>query len=336
MCNFRQLKIICLRFFSFLIVGIGISVGVICYFIYHGPARKVEKSYQVSLNETRSINYSSVWCSHVSVESKPYVDTTLYLLKEPPEVTDHDFLKISQFKPFYNRVQYFAFHLYPGSYFHMDVCFVSPASMGLTLLFVMEDTNFIKWQHSDYTDSSCINSSFPIENCDTSPHHFFSKVDKEETYYIVFLNKTGSLDVMVNLSIQLYRSKLAITSSNTLDHCKTARDYETCYLDTVYRQEYPLALAVSPPKSANNDGGEVWLKIYTVTLQCRDRYVFYIVMGVGFALVSVLIAAVAGVGCRASLCARCFNKRGDLELNTQAPLLSSYGTLSNNIEPSKS
>ena len=185
----------------------------------------------------------------MSVESKPYVDTTLYLLKEPPEVTDHDFLKISQLKVLYNRVQYFAFHLYPGSYFHMDVCFVSPVSMGLTFLFIVEEANFIKWQHSDYTDSTCINSSFPIvESCDTSPHHFFSKVDKEETYYIVFLNKTGSLDVMVNLSIQLYRSKLAITSSSTLDYCGTTRDYETCYLDTVYRQKYPLALAVSPPK----------------------------------------------------------------------------------------
>ena len=72
---------------GFLFLGISISLGIIVHVVFDGPVSKIKSSYAFSLNETRTLDYSSVWCSSLSVEAKPYVDAAFYLLDEAWQIT---------------------------------------------------------------------------------------------------------------------------------------------------------------------------------------------------------------------------------------------------------
>ena len=203
---------------GFLFLGISISLGIIVHVVFDGPVSKIKSSYAFSLNETRTLDYSSVWCSGLSVEAKPYVDAAFYLLDEAPKLADHNAFNVSHhFIVFmYDKVEYYSFYLFPGSYIYLDVC--SP--VGVTFLFIIGDTNLKTWQDSGFSDMSSVNSSFNIviDCAQSRRHHFVSHVSKEDNYHIVFFMHTPK-PTTVETSFRLYRTKLVLSKNDILDSC---------------------------------------------------------------------------------------------------------------------
>ena len=283
---------------GFLFLGISISLGIILYVVFDGPVSKIKSSYAFSLNETRTLDYSNVWCSSLSVESKPYVDAAFYLLDETPKLADHDAFNVSHHFVFmYNKVEYFSFYLLSGSYIYLDVCSSSNTPVGVTFLFIIGDTNLKTWQDSGFSDMSSVNSSFNIviDCAQSRQHHFVSHVSKEDNYHIVFFKQTPK-PTTVETSFRLYRTKLVLSKNDILDSCYTRSDYETCYLDIPYSQHHPVVLAMSPPAPSAED--EVMLNTYTVKFRCHHRGLLYIMMAIGSIILSFLVAAFAAAGSR--------------------------------------
>ncbi len=273
------------------IVGLGVSAAFLGSFICYGPARTLEKSYDFSPNESRVLNYSSTWCSSVTVESTPSVGEKLLWWKESPMVSDHDsFNIIRHIEVLHNTIHYYKFHLYPGSHVNVTACAVVKGGIDIAIILAIRgESHFEKWQNSAYMDYSLVDSSFKVTDlCDNSSelHHLISKVSNEDDYYLVFY--TPVREIMIEVSFQFYRTKLSI--SDSLDYC-IITDGILCYLDISSKQNYSFVVSVDSPKWTNKDSE--WLRSYSVTLKCHDRYSLY--YNIGFILMAfcLLVACVA-------------------------------------------
>ena len=277
-----------------LLIALGVSSGILSAIILHGPARKVEGFYDMSPNESRVLNYSSTWCSSVSVEAKPYKDIRFYLLKEMPAVSDYETFSIRQdFETLPNQVNYYKFHLFPGSVVNITTCAVLEEYVGEAYVILIKGkSNFKKWQDSLYLDNTVVESSVRVVDlCDNSSQvwDLISNVTYEADYYLVFFRHPSG-DAMIKVFLQFYRSKLFVANDNVLNYFASSTGYETLYLDVSYGQKNPVLVSTSPPKQTDED--IVWLSTSTIIFKCQDRYIFYVFIGIGLSVLSLIVALV--------------------------------------------
>ena len=229
--------------------------------------------------DSRIVSYSSFFCAGITLTDRSVrIGSSLYLIREPPPLTDRNELIIpnSSVSLRDNTYIYWNYYLYPNSNFTTEVCTRSAYSATGTFYVIRGRDNFQSWINDPSTDKALGFFSIYLP-CSRMKHRYSFNVRVEDEYYFVYYNNRGyiiygrtrgiifNLQFSVTISVERYQySTSDLDEDESVANCSVPLVGE-CTLTVPYGSDYRALIVTDVPDNVN------WEENVEVNLHCVSR-----------------------------------------------------------------
>ena len=249
-----------------------------------------------SPGDTRIVHYGpSYFCAGVTlVDKSNSTDSTVYLIKETPPLTDQNSFTIhSSINLADNVYNYWNYYLHPNSHFLTEIC-TRPNSADGTFYLIKGRSNFQRWITLLSANEALDFLSITNLPCSEGNIHRYSfLVETADEYYFVYYNNgssTGRLFLQLIFTITINRFQYSTSDLDSVANC-SAPTIGECSLNVPYGSDYRALIVTGIPNNPD------WEENVEINLHCSDRAWAYAVV--------VLVPIFAICGCVTILISVC-------------------------------
>ena len=273
---------------------------------------------QYGPTDTRIVPFSNTFCKNLNLSANKHhydYNSSLYLLRSPPNLTGHEIFSFSKQQFFYAYYYWwYRFFMHPGSHFTVSACYMEFNS-NVNFYLIKGRRNFKNWKAAAMNPPNTKRQFKVVDLCSNGTNTTRSfKIHSKDDYFLIFF---FNLQANLNTHWTFYRTHYEFSNSSVIESCtllpSSNNSLLSCSVGVPLSTGNTALLTVKPAPSTTIDWSSLdgTHDVITLDTDCFPRIWMYVVIAsaalIGFLLITTGLTLLVHV---------CLGK--DKRANTQA------------------